>query len=105
MTAGLPDAIREVILGRPAAFLHEMTAVRDQPEDLLVLVDKQHSLAPTYVPPDLVPVKDYPLTATWPGEEVVVVGYLLTRLRDLRGSYHLYQGFGGFIRSPSSLNT
>ena len=44
-------------------------------------------------------------------EEVVVVGYLTTRLREmewstwsivlasalLRGSYHLYQGFGGFI--------
>jgi membrane protease YdiL (CAAX protease family) len=44
-------------------------------------------------------------------EEVVVVGYLLTRLRDLRwgrwpaiaasallrGSYHFYQGVGGFI--------
>ncbi|MGI8868657.1 MAG: CPBP family intramembrane glutamic endopeptidase [Mycobacteriales bacterium] len=44
-------------------------------------------------------------------EEIVVVAYLLTRLRDLRwrtetalatsavlrGSYHLYQGFGGFI--------
>ena len=44
-------------------------------------------------------------------EEFVVVGYLLTRLRDLgwqagsalaasailRGSYHLYQGFGAFI--------
>jgi membrane protease YdiL (CAAX protease family) len=44
-------------------------------------------------------------------EEVVVVGYLMTRLRQmgwrvgaviatsalLRGSYHLYQGFGGFI--------
>jgi membrane protease YdiL (CAAX protease family) len=44
-------------------------------------------------------------------EELVVVGYLLTRLRELgwpdwralvasallRGSYHLYQGFGGFI--------
>ncbi|HKE66386.1 MAG TPA: type II CAAX endopeptidase family protein [Micromonosporaceae bacterium] len=43
-------------------------------------------------------------------EEVIVVGYLLTRLRDLRwrtpaaiglsaairGSYHLYQGFGAF---------
>jgi membrane protease YdiL (CAAX protease family) len=43
-------------------------------------------------------------------EEVVVVGYLMTRLRQLdwslpavivtsallRGSYHLYQGFGGF---------
>ena len=44
-------------------------------------------------------------------EEVVMVGYLLTRLRDLgwatpaavafsavlRGSYHLYQGIGGFV--------
>lgn len=44
-------------------------------------------------------------------EEVLVVGYLITRLRHLglsenasllvsallRGSYHLYQGFGGFI--------
>ena len=44
-------------------------------------------------------------------EEVVVVGYLVTRLRDLglrswavvlvsavlRGSYHLYQGFGAFL--------
>lgn len=43
-------------------------------------------------------------------EEVIVVGYLVTRLREmwgvwpvvlasalLRGTYHLYQGFGGFI--------
>jgi membrane protease YdiL (CAAX protease family) len=44
-------------------------------------------------------------------EEVVVVGYLITRLRQtgwgvaaavtfsalLRGTYHLYQGFGGFV--------
>jgi len=44
-------------------------------------------------------------------EEIVVVGYLLTRLRDvgwgvaaaitfsavLRGTYHLYQGFGAFL--------
>ena len=44
-------------------------------------------------------------------EEVLVTGYLLTRLRrlgvrpgyaiaisaTLRGSYHLYQGFGGFV--------
>ncbi|WP_406688295.1 CPBP family intramembrane glutamic endopeptidase [Saccharopolyspora sp. ID03-671] len=44
-------------------------------------------------------------------EEVLVVGYVLTRLRQLswgenrslwlaavlRGSYHLYQGFGGFV--------
>jgi membrane protease YdiL (CAAX protease family) len=44
-------------------------------------------------------------------EEIIVVGYLLTRLRQmgwtdsralaasalLRGSYHLYQGYGGFL--------
>ena len=44
-------------------------------------------------------------------EEALVIGYLLTRLRQLglrenspvisaavlRGSYHLYQGFGGFV--------
>jgi membrane protease YdiL (CAAX protease family) len=44
-------------------------------------------------------------------EEVVIIGYLFTRLRQLgwawvmiiglsalvRGSYHLYQGFGGFV--------
>jgi membrane protease YdiL (CAAX protease family) len=44
-------------------------------------------------------------------EEIIVVGYLFTRLRELgwgpwpviaasallRGSYHLYQGFGGFV--------
>jgi membrane protease YdiL (CAAX protease family) len=44
-------------------------------------------------------------------EEVIVVGYLITRLRSfgvrlwlvvglsavLRGSYHLYQGFGAFV--------
>ena len=44
-------------------------------------------------------------------EEVIVIGYLFARLRDLgwrdwpiiiasavlRGSYHLYQGFGSFI--------
>ena len=44
-------------------------------------------------------------------EEVVMLGFLFTRLRDLawrgwvvvvtsavvRGSYHLYQGFGGFL--------
>jgi len=67
MTAGLPAGIREVILSRPADFLHQVGAVLDQPEDLFVLVDKQHSLAPTYVPPDLVPLKDYPLKLSWPG--------------------------------------
>jgi hypothetical protein len=50
------------------------------------------------------------LANAW-AEEVIVVGYLLTRLRQLgfsrnggllvsatlRGAYHLYQGFGGFL--------
>jgi membrane protease YdiL (CAAX protease family) len=45
------------------------------------------------------------------GEEVIVVGYLFDRLKSLgwtpwviitaaailRGTYHLYQGFGGFV--------
>ena len=50
------------------------------------------------------------LANSW-AEEIVMIGYLLTRLRQLgwspnpsllaaavlRGAYHLYQGFGGFI--------
>ncbi|MPZ66593.1 MAG: CPBP family intramembrane metalloprotease [Pseudonocardiaceae bacterium] len=50
------------------------------------------------------------LANSW-AEELLVVGYLITRLRQLgwtengsllfaavlRGSYHLYQGFGGFV--------
>jgi membrane protease YdiL (CAAX protease family) len=58
-----------------------------------------------------VPVLILAATANAVLEEVVVVGYLMTRLRDLgwrpwhavaasallRGSYHLYQGVGAFI--------
>jgi len=40
--------------------------VLDEPADLFVLVDKQHALAADYVPPDLVPLKDYPVRTTWP---------------------------------------
>jgi membrane protease YdiL (CAAX protease family) len=64
--------------------------------------------------PDLwwtVPVLVLAAAANGVLEEVVVVGYLLTRLREigwstwqavlasslLRGSYHLYQGFGAFL--------
>jgi D-alanyl-D-alanine carboxypeptidase len=43
-----------------------MARVLDQPADLLVLVDKQHALPPDYVPPDLVPLANYPLRTTWP---------------------------------------
>jgi membrane protease YdiL (CAAX protease family) len=58
-----------------------------------------------------VPVLVLAATANGVLEEVVVVGYLMTRLRDLgwrtwhtvaasallRGTYHLYQGFGAFV--------
>jgi len=58
-----------------------------------------------------IPVLVLAATANGLLEEVVVVGYLVTRLRDLgwatwaavgasallRGTYHLYQGLGGFV--------
>jgi uncharacterized protein len=71
------------------------------------------TVAPANLPDVWWAVPVYVLAAAANGvvEEVVVVGYLLTRLGDLgwragpavaasavlRGSYHLYQGFGGFI--------
>jgi D-alanyl-D-alanine carboxypeptidase len=66
MTAAMPTGIRDGILARPSAFLELMAKVLDQPADLLVLVDKQHPLPDGYVPPDLVPLKDYALRTTWP---------------------------------------
>lgn len=58
-----------------------------------------------------VPVLTAAAVANALAEELLVVGYLITRLRQLgtgegvavlasavlRGSYHLYQGFGGFV--------
>lgn len=57
------------------------------------------------------PVLTLSAIANAAAEEVILVGYLLTRLRQLgwtengsvwlsaalRGAYHLYQGFGGFV--------
>ncbi len=66
MTAALPADIRSGILASPADFLRLMATVLDQPEELLVLVDKSHPLDAAYVPPDLVNLKDYPVKTTWP---------------------------------------
>jgi len=66
MTADMPRAVRDGILSRPSEFLQLMAHVLDQPADLLVLVDKEHGLPADYVPPDLVPLKDYALRTTWP---------------------------------------
>nr|ASV47106.1 CAAX protease self-immunity [uncultured bacterium] len=84
---------------------------------LLYLAAHQLGLSATVVPsalPDVwwrVPVLVLSAAMNAVLEEVVVVGYLLTRLRQLgwsawwavgaaavlRGAYHLYQGFGGFL--------
>ncbi len=66
MTAPLPADISHGILERPQDFLRLMARVLDQPADLFVLVDKKHSIGIDYVPPDLVPLKDYPVRTTWP---------------------------------------
>ena len=71
------------------------------------------NVVPTNIPPVWWRIPVLVLVATQNGvlEEVVVCGYLLHRLRQLgwgdnralvtsslfRGSYHLYQGFGGFL--------
>ena len=66
MTAALPADIQQDIRADPADFLRLMATVLDQPEEFFVLVDKRHPLESTYVPPDLVNLKEYPLKTTWP---------------------------------------
>lgn len=81
------------------------------------LLGKQLGLTVTVVPTALdtfwwtVPVLLLSAVRAAVTEEVIVIGYLFTRLRELgwgswriilgaavlRGSYHLYQGFGAFI--------
>lgn len=58
----LPPSIREGILKRPDNFIHLLERVLEKPEELLTLVDKSHSLPKTYVPEDLVYLREYPLT-------------------------------------------
>ena len=94
-----------------------LAAVVGIPGLLLYLVAYQLGASATIVPsalPDVwwrIPVLVLSAAMNATLEEVVVVGYLLTRLRQLgvptrvalaasavlRGSYHLYQGFGGFV--------
>jgi membrane protease YdiL (CAAX protease family) len=94
-----------------------LAAVVGVPGLVLYLVAHQLGASATIVPsalPDVwwrVPVLVLSALMNATLEEVVVVGYLLTRLRQLgwrplpavgaaallRGAYHLYQGFGGFV--------
>jgi membrane protease YdiL (CAAX protease family) len=100
-------------LGRGAL----LAAVIGIPGLLLYLAAYALGISATIVPsglPDVwwrVPVLVLSAAMNATLEEVVVVGYLITRLRQLgrtvpwaiglaallRGSYHLYQGFGAFI--------
>jgi membrane protease YdiL (CAAX protease family) len=75
------------------------------------------NVVPTNLPPSWWRIPVLVLAAFQDGilEEVVVCGYLLHRLRQLgwsdnkalatsaaiRGSYHLYQGFGGFVANAA----
>jgi membrane protease YdiL (CAAX protease family) len=100
-------------LGRGAL----LAAVIGVPGLLLYLAAYALGISATIVPsglPDVwwrVPVLILSAAMNATLEEVVVVGYLITRLRQLghsapwaiglaavlRGSYHLYQGFGAFV--------
>ncbi len=64
LTAGLPKRLQDGILASPKEFLHAMAGVLDQPEELLVLVDKRHPLDADYVPPDLASLSSYPLAVS-----------------------------------------
>lgn len=55
----LPGEIRGPLLARPQAFLDAVARVLREPEDLLILVDKQHPLPADYVPSDLVELAQY----------------------------------------------
>nr|ASV47124.1 CAAX protease family protein [uncultured bacterium] len=94
-----------------------LAAVIGLPGLLLYLAAHALGLSATIVPSALpdewwrVPVLVLSALMNSTLEEVVVVGYLITRLRQLgrgpavavgiaallRGAYHLYQGFGGFL--------
>jgi membrane protease YdiL (CAAX protease family) len=94
-----------------------LAAVIGIPGLLLYVVAHALGISATIVPsglPDVwwrIPVLILSAAMNATLEEVVVIGYLLTRLRQLgrsvpwaiglaavlRGSYHLYQGFGAFV--------
>lgn len=60
----LPESVRERILAEPAVFLDLMAKTLGEPDDLLVLVDKEHALAEDYRPADLVDLDGRGLTVT-----------------------------------------
>ncbi|MFU8854767.1 CPBP family intramembrane glutamic endopeptidase [Micromonospora sp. SL1-18] len=117
---GDPPRILGVDLTRPGSDLARgagLAALIGLPGLALVWAAAQLGLNATLVPAALphlwwaVPVLILAAVQNAVLEEVIVVGYLVTRLRQLgwrlgavlaasavlRGSYHLYQGFGAFV--------
>lgn len=59
LTANLPEPLKTGILSSPREFLEDLSTLEGD-EELLVLVDKNHSLTEKDVPPDLVDLKSVP---------------------------------------------
>lgn len=57
IAAALPDELRPAVLADPQRFLAAYLPLLSQPDDLLVLVDKQHELPADYEPADLTPLR------------------------------------------------
>lgn len=55
----IPEIFRAPILDRRLEFLKRLDEVLDLPQELLVLVDKNHGLNPEYTPRDLVSLNDH----------------------------------------------
>jgi D-alanyl-D-alanine carboxypeptidase len=64
MTHDLPPRIRSAIMANQQDFLHLLANAMDEPADLLVLVDKSHTLAAEYEPDDLVSLSASSLTVS-----------------------------------------
>jgi D-alanyl-D-alanine carboxypeptidase len=73
LVQNLPGSSAGLVGADPAAFLARLVQVLAQPQDLLALVDKSHPLSKGFVPPDLVPLSQYPLAVTKPGLELRAV--------------------------------
>ena len=117
---GIPARALGVDMRRPGADLARgalLALVVGLPGLLLYLAAYRLGMSATIVPsalPDVwwrVPVLVLSAVTNAALEELVIVGYLITRLRQigwsarwavvasalLRGAYHLYQGFGAFL--------
>jgi zinc D-Ala-D-Ala carboxypeptidase len=88
LALGLPAETAARISKDPRGFLERAILVLDSRQDLLVLVDKQHGLAKTAVPADLVSVSSYPLVASKTGLQLraVLMADLVAMAKDCKAA-------------------